>query len=144
MTIKPYLKSLFRRLWLRLRGLKVFGKLESLLLKSLKPKPEPLRVLEDMDTMGSNPMEYQIESPSMATGLDTRGLPYPVVPTPPPALKVDTEIDFHGLENLEAYLEGTRVTPETLEKWVAAGILSPQETQVAEKLLKLMRKHAHT
>jgi hypothetical protein len=42
--------------------------------------------------------------------------------------------------DLEAYTQSLAVPPEVIESWVAAGILRPDETQVAEKMLKIMRK----
>ena len=51
----------------------------------------------------------------------------------------DSDIDLSRDDYLETYANGKRITPETLEKWIAAGILYPDEIRAAEKLLKLIR-----
>jgi hypothetical protein len=52
----------------------------------------------------------------------------------------DPEIDFSRENDLEAYTKRLHVPREVIEKWVAAGILRPDEIKVAEKMLKIMRK----
>jgi hypothetical protein len=52
----------------------------------------------------------------------------------------DPEIDFSKESDLEAYTKRLNVPREVIEKWVAAGILQPDEIKVAEKMLKIMRK----
>ena len=52
----------------------------------------------------------------------------------------DPEIDFSKENDLEAYTKRVNVPRETIERWVAAGILRPDEIKVAEKMLKIMRK----
>ena len=52
----------------------------------------------------------------------------------------DSEIDFSIEIDLEAYTKKLNVPRETIERWVAAGILRPDEIKVAEKMLKIMRK----
>ena len=52
----------------------------------------------------------------------------------------DPEIDFSKENDLETYTKSLNVPEEVIESWVAAGILRPDEIQVAEKMLKIMRK----
>ena len=52
----------------------------------------------------------------------------------------DPEIDFSKENDLETYTKSLNVPEEVIESWVAAGILRPDEIQVAEKILKIMRK----
>ncbi len=49
----------------------------------------------------------------------------------------DQEIDFSKENDLEAYTKRLNVPRETIERWVAAGILRPDEIKVAEKMLKI-------
>ena len=53
----------------------------------------------------------------------------------------DPEIDFSKENDLEAYTKTLNVPREVIERWVAAGILRPDEIRVAEKILKIMRKN---
>ena len=59
-------------------------------------------------------------------------------------LSVDLDIDLSRDDQLEAYAKGMKITPKTLEKWISAGILCPDEVRAAEKLLKLIRAKAAT
>lgn len=54
-------------------------------------------------------------------------------------LKTQTEIDFGRLDDLEAFAEEMTVPKETIQRWIAAGILTPVEIRVAERLVKIMR-----
>jgi hypothetical protein len=49
------------------------------------------------------------------------------------------DIDLVGLDDLEAFAEELTLPAETIESWVGAGILSPRETEIAEKLIRIMR-----
>ncbi len=49
------------------------------------------------------------------------------------------DIDLVGLDDLEACAEELTLPAETIESWVGAGILSPRETEIAEKLIRIMR-----
>lgn len=53
--------------------------------------------------------------------------------------KNSLDIDFLNLDNLEAFAEGLTLPAEAIESWVGAGILSPQETEIAERLIRIMR-----
>ncbi len=49
------------------------------------------------------------------------------------------DIDSTGFDSLESYADGLSIPQETIVKWVNAGILSPRETEEAEKILRIMR-----
>ena len=49
------------------------------------------------------------------------------------------DIDLVGLDDLEACAEELTLPAETIESWIGAGILSPRETEIAEKLIRIMR-----
>jgi len=49
------------------------------------------------------------------------------------------DIDLVSLDDLEACAEELPLPVETLENWVGAGILSPRETEIAERLIRIMR-----
>lgn len=55
------------------------------------------------------------------------------------ALKNSPDIDLASLDDLEACAEALTLPAETIESWVGAGILSPRETEIAEKLIRIMR-----
>ncbi len=49
------------------------------------------------------------------------------------------DIDLVSLDDLEARAEELTLPAETIESWVGAGILSPRETEIAERLIRIMR-----
>ena len=49
------------------------------------------------------------------------------------------DIDLVSLDDLEACAEELTLPAETIESWVGAGILSPRETEIAERLIRIMR-----
>gem|GEM_PF-2597663 len=55
-------------------------------------------------------------------------------------IKAAVDIDLLREDQLEDYANGMQIPPETLEKWIAAGILCPDEIRAAEKLLKMIRQ----
>jgi hypothetical protein len=57
----------------------------------------------------------------------------------PPAAQTQPDIDFMGMGNLAETAQTLSVPIETLEKWVGAGILSPGETTVAQRLIRILR-----
>jgi len=59
------------------------------------------------------------------------------------AVKSQADIDFYRLDNLEDFAQESTVARETIERWISAGILSPGETKIAERLIKIMRERAH-
>jgi len=60
------------------------------------------------------------------------------------AVKLHAEIDFYRLDNLEDFAKESTVARETIERWISAGILSPGETKIAERLIKIMREREHS
>ena len=56
------------------------------------------------------------------------------------SLKTNQDIDFTRQDNLEEYFREMTVTIETLQSWISAGILSPQEVRIAENWIKMMRE----
>lgn len=58
-------------------------------------------------------------------------------------IKAAVDIDLPREDQLEDHASGMQIPPETLEKWIAAGILCPDEIRAAEKLLKMIRQKRH-
>ena len=54
-------------------------------------------------------------------------------------LRTNQDIDSTGFDSLEDYAEKLGMSQETIVKWINAGILSPRETEEAEKLIKILR-----
>ncbi|MBI9084446.1 MAG: hypothetical protein JEZ11_12670 [Desulfobacterales bacterium] len=52
---------------------------------------------------------------------------------------MESVIDLTIQGNLEEYAREKRLSPDMIESWVSAGMLSPQETTGAQKLLKMLR-----
>jgi len=52
----------------------------------------------------------------------------------------EVEIDFRHTEDLEAYAENLNVPVETIETWISAGLLYPDEIRIAEKMVQILRK----
>ena len=48
-------------------------------------------------------------------------------------------IDLTIQGNLEKYAREKTLSPDIIEAWVSAGMLSPQETAGAQKLIKMLR-----
>ena len=55
-------------------------------------------------------------------------------------LKLDQEIDFSRVEDLEAYTENLDVPEDTIQRWISAGLLFPDEIRIAEQMVKIIRK----
>ena len=55
-------------------------------------------------------------------------------------IKAAVDTDLLREDQLEDHARGMQIPPETLEKWIAAGILCPDEIRAAEKLLKMIRQ----
>jgi len=55
-------------------------------------------------------------------------------------LKLDQEIDFSRVEDLETYTENLDVPEETIQRWISAGLLYPDEIRIAEQMVKIIRK----
>jgi hypothetical protein len=54
---------------------------------------------------------------------------------------MDNEIDLSTQTDLEDYARGLSISKESIERWISSGLLMPEELKVAEKLVKIMRKH---
>jgi hypothetical protein len=54
-------------------------------------------------------------------------------------VRTNQDIDSTGFDSLEEYAEKLSMNEETIVKWVNAGILSPHETEEAEKLIRILR-----
>lgn len=50
------------------------------------------------------------------------------------------EVEFNLHSDLEACAKGLKIPVETIEKWISAGLLFPDEIKAAQKILKIMRK----
>lgn len=141
MTIVKRLKSIWSIIQVKFRLFKT-GQWRSFFAKNLNETPRQLHVTEEFRTGGFPRPATSTREVEAVTDikdiLHAGASPGQVSDRGP----IQTEADFHGLNNLEAFAKEATVTQEMIEKWVAAGILSPQETLVAEKLIKLMRQNA--
>jgi hypothetical protein len=55
--------------------------------------------------------------------------------------QMDNEIDLSRRADLEGYARDINISTESIERWISSGLLMPEELKVAEKLVKIMRKH---
>jgi hypothetical protein len=81
------------------------------------------------------------------TAIRTRSTPDPVDAYSPVTNEgldssIDPDIDLSRDDQFEAYASDMQIPQKTLEKWIAAGILCPDEIRAAEKLLKMIREKA--
>ena len=53
----------------------------------------------------------------------------------------ESDIDLSWQSDLEGYAKDIAVSKESIERWISSGLLMPEELKVAEKLVKIMRKH---
>jgi hypothetical protein len=89
-------------------------------------------LVRHFDSENLKPDHDQISKDTSVDAFDTDRNLFDPLPNP--------EIDFSKENDLEAYTKRLNVPREVIEKWVAAGILRPDEIKVAEKMLKIMRK----
>jgi hypothetical protein len=61
-------------------------------------------------------------------------------PMPAPDLRLDREIDFSRVRDLETYTENLDVPEKSIEQWISAGLLYPEEIRIAERMIKIIRK----
>jgi hypothetical protein len=52
----------------------------------------------------------------------------------------DSDIDLSHHRDLEDYAQELTISEEAIEQWISAGLLMPGELEVAEKIVKIMRK----
>ena len=57
-----------------------------------------------------------------------------------PAYQGMDEVSLTRQNDFKKFAEGISVPKETIEKWIAAGVLYPDEIRAAEKLVKVMRE----
>lgn len=50
------------------------------------------------------------------------------------------EMAFTRQGDIDAYARGLSIPPETIEKWISAGLLFPDEIKMAEKIIKILRE----
>ena len=83
----------------------------------------------------------QVALPPEAPVLKHIGGGFAEAPEPQrPELNLDREIDFSGGGDLEAYTEDLHVPQESIERWISAGLLYPDEIRTAERMIKIIRK----
>lgn len=51
----------------------------------------------------------------------------------------EPEIDFSSKGDLEAYVRGLEIPPSSIEGWISTGLLFPDETRIAAKMLRILR-----
>jgi hypothetical protein len=88
-------------------------------------------LVRHFDSENLNPVHGQIPKDTSVDAFDSDRNNFDSMP--------DSEIDFSIEIDLEAYTKRLNVPREMIERWVAAGILRPDEIKVAEKMLKIMR-----
>jgi hypothetical protein len=52
----------------------------------------------------------------------------------------ENEIAFSSQADLEDYVRKLSVPKEVIESWISAGVLLPEETKVATKMIRIMSK----
>jgi hypothetical protein len=52
----------------------------------------------------------------------------------------DNDIDLSHHRDLEDYAQELTISEEAIEQWISAGLLMPGELEVAEKIVKIMRR----
>ena len=58
----------------------------------------------------------------------------------PEVIRSEKIIAFSPQGDLEAYVKGLNVPSEVIEGWISAGVLLPEETRVAAKMIRLMQQ----
>jgi hypothetical protein len=48
------------------------------------------------------------------------------------------EVDFSQQGDLKAYVRSLTIPKEAIEGWISAGLLNPEETKTAEKMIKIL------
>lgn len=86
--------------------------------------PTDIRALQPDATEGA----LRVENGSIGVPMETGG-----------ALAAD-EMAFTRQGDIEAYANGLTIPPETIEKWISAGLLFPDEIRMAEKIIKILRE----
>jgi hypothetical protein len=58
----------------------------------------------------------------------------------PVAAMTVEEMAFTRQGDIDTYARGLSIPPETIEKWISAGLLFPDEIRMAEKIIKILRE----
>ncbi|RJQ72388.1 MAG: hypothetical protein C4519_18555 [Desulfobacteraceae bacterium] len=86
-------------------------------------------------------MEYVQEmscEPQLKTVAPAVGPAYPESISTPSGAGKEAEIAFSPQGDLEAYVRELDVSKEAIERWISAGVLLPEETKVATKMIQIM------
>lgn len=59
------------------------------------------------------------------------------------AVRTNEIIAFSHRVDLETYVKELNVPSEVIEGWISAGVLSPEETRVAAKMIRMIRTKRH-
>jgi hypothetical protein len=51
---------------------------------------------------------------------------------------MDYDIDLNGIEDIKQFVRKHKLKKNTLEAWISAGILDPQEMKMAEKMVRFL------
>lgn len=81
------------------------------------------------ETVAPPPVETRCAAPTPGTDLRA---PVSEVPV--------EEIAFSHQGDLEAYVRGLALPKEAIERWISAGVLLPEETRVASKMIRIICK----
>ena len=61
----------------------------------------------------------------------------------PGAAGSEEVIAFSHQGDLESYVKALNVPSEVIEGWISAGVLSPEETRVAAKMIRMIKTKRH-
>ena len=75
-----------------------------------------------------------------ADGIGENRTPSEAETMPAQHLRLDREIDFSRVQDLETYTENLDVPEKSIEQWISAGLLFPEEIRIAERMIKIIRK----
>jgi hypothetical protein len=101
------------------------------LIRSLLKKEQTRRSVEYVKaTFGEAPV---VEAPPAETVRHEQILPSAEV-------HKENDIAFSPHGDLEDYVRELAVSQEAIERWISAGVLLPEETKVAAKMIRIMAK----
>lgn len=76
------------------------------------------------------------------TQCETENLSLKQNPTPD-AVQPGEKIAFSHQGDLESYVKALNVPSEVIEGWISAGVLLPEETRVAAKMIRMIKTKRH-
>lgn len=85
--------------------------------------------------------ETSAEPPVQTIAPSAELLVHESIPSPAEAGK-EHEIAFSPQGDLEAYVRGLAISKEAIEGWISAGVLLPEETKVAAKMIRIMCRNS--